>query len=83
MRVHREPTYAVGESPHAMTPTDSVHRGIGSLDVVVRLEIPHDPDLPHVIGPTQRKELLEHVIRRLVRVVVRASLESPGHETKQ
>ena len=56
-----------------MSPTDPIDGRIGGLDVVVALEVPHDPERSHVVGPTQVQDLFRHIIGGLVRVVVGAA----------
>ena len=56
-----------------MSPADPVDRRIRDLDVVVALQVPHDPNRPHVIGPTQMENLLHYIIGGLVGVVVGAA----------
>ena len=73
VRVYGPPSDAVRESAHAMSPADPIDRRIGGLDVVVALQVPHDPNRPHVIRPTQVQDLFHHIIGGLVRVVVGAT----------
>jgi hypothetical protein len=73
VRVHCPPSNSVGESAHPVSPADPVDRRIGTLDVVVALQAPHDPNRPHVIGPTQVENLLDYIIGGLVGVVVGAA----------
>ena len=51
---------------------DAIHGRIRSLDVVVPLQVPDDPDRTHVIRPTKVKDLLDHLVGRLIRMIVRA-----------
>jgi len=73
VRVYSPPSDAVRESAHAMSPADPVDRRIGGLDVVVTLQVPHDPNRPHVISPAQVQNLLHHIIGGLVGVIVWAT----------
>ena len=73
VRVYSPPSDAVRESAHAMSPADPIDRRIGDLDVVVALQVPNDPNRPHVIGPTQMENLLHYIIGGFVGVVVGAA----------
>ena len=73
VRVYSPPSDAVRESAHAMSPADPIDRRIGGLDAVVAIQVPHDPDRPHVIRPTQVQDLFHHIIGGLVGVVVGAA----------
>jgi len=73
VRVNSTSSDPVRESAHAVSPADPVDRRIRGLDVVVALEVPHDPNRPHVIGPPQVKNLLHYIIGGLVGVVVGAA----------
>jgi hypothetical protein len=59
---------------------DSVDRGIRGLDVEVALQVPDDANRAHVVGPAKVKDLLDHLVGSLVRVVVVAphSTREPG-----
>ena len=59
---------------------DAIHGRIRSLDVVVQLQIPDDANRAHVIGPAKVKDLLDHLVRRLIRMIVRAlpATREPG-----
>ena len=51
----------------------AIHGCVRGLDVVVALKVPNDANRSHVIGPAQVQDLLNHLIGRLVRVVVMAA----------
>ena len=73
MRVNGSSPDPVGESVEVMPFSDAVHRRIRSLDVEVALEIPDDANRSHRVRPTEVQDLLDHLVGRLVRVVVGAS----------
>jgi hypothetical protein len=59
---------------------DAVHGRVGSLDVVIALQVPDDANGTHVIRPPKGKDLFDHLIRRLVRMIMRTVLapREPG-----
>jgi hypothetical protein len=60
----------IGEPIHAMSLANPVNGGIGCLDAVIALQVPHDPNRPHVICPAQVQDLLDNLVGCLVWVVV-------------
>ena len=51
VRVHGSSTHSVRQPGHAMPFADPINRCVLSLDVVIPLHVPRDPDRPHVVGP--------------------------------
>jgi hypothetical protein len=72
MRVNGPPPDTVREAIDAVPFADSIHGRIRSLDVMVPLQISDDANRAHVIGPAKVKDLLDHLVGRLIRMIVRA-----------
>ena len=80
VRVHSTSPDSVRKPGHAMPLADPIDRCIRSLDVVIALQIPNDPNRVHVIGPPQVQDLLNNLVGSLVRMVVGVALATrePG-----
>jgi hypothetical protein len=66
------PPDAAREPIEAMLLADAIHGRIRRLDVVVPLQVPDDANRAHVIGPAKVRDLIDHLVGRLVRMIVRA-----------
>ena len=72
MRVNGSSPDTVREAIEAMLLADAIHGRIRSLDVMVPLQIPDDANRAQVIGTAKVKDLLDPLVGRLIRMIVRA-----------
>jgi hypothetical protein len=65
-RVYGTSSHTIRKPFEPMLLANAIDPGVGGLGGVAALEIPAEPDRSHLIRPSQVRDFIDHIVRRLV-----------------